>query len=312
MVTASSAAMRTATGLERRSMPHQFRIVLGLLIVCLSMGDATFAESDKKSLAVVSAEDAGSQAFADLLSVELSRHDDVSLVERDRIQAALSELKLNASGLVAAERQVEFGKIIAADVVLLVEQAKSVQPPSLHITCVETRTGLQLTSVFVRAKAADELERVAKDTIREILQRSHLPEDKRLYVGVAGVHSDEPGQTLTPVAQALTACLIHDLQRSPGVFVLERRHLRQLTAERDLTGIDLALKSSAILVEVGLGRDERGTSFRGTIRLTTSSGQAVKRGTLETETIDFPTVRHALSEKVVALLGGTSTTKVLG
>ena len=71
----------TAFALERLSMPHSFALALGILIVCLWTGDATHAESSKKTLAIVSAEDVDSQAFADLLSAELSRQDGIRLVD---------------------------------------------------------------------------------------------------------------------------------------------------------------------------------------------------------------------------------------
>ena len=288
-------------------MAHKNSRVVGLLIVCLWLGKICLAEGGQQTLAIVATEDANAIAFGDLLTAELSASGDVALVERDRIRAALTELELNAGGLVATERQIQLGKILAADVVLFVEKPKGNRLSTLHVSAVETRTGLQLTSAFIRADGVDELATVASKTVRTVLEGSRLPDDERTYVAVAGVLNEEPGQTLTPVTQALAGCLVHDLQRTPRVFVLERRRLQELTAERDLTGIELALKSSALLVEVGLRRVERGDGYRMTVRLTSSNGQAVKQDELETETVDIEAVRHALHARVVKLLGGTVT-----
>ena len=92
--------------------------VLGSLCPLVSepaCGDDTAKPNTPKRWAIVAA-DVSAGGLADLLTAELSDWNNVELVERGQIRRVLDELKLNASGLIASERAVEFGKLTAAEV----------------------------------------------------------------------------------------------------------------------------------------------------------------------------------------------------
>src|SRR5688572_27526163 len=95
-------------------------LALGLLLTCLLplTGGQPPAEKDAaaqpsqapRRWAIISA-DAKSGALADLLTAQLSRWKQVELLEREQIAKVLSELQLNASGLVAPDQAARFGQL---------------------------------------------------------------------------------------------------------------------------------------------------------------------------------------------------------
>ena len=99
------------------------------------------------------------------------------------------------------------------------------------------------------------------------LAKSRLPEQDRRYVGVVGIHSEEPGRALDNVAALLGTMLEDGLQQLPRVIVLERKQLERLTREHHLSGMELALQTSAMLVEGGVRRGREGNKLAATIRV---------------------------------------------
>ena len=76
--------------------------------------------------------------------------------------------------------------------------------------------------------------------------------DDRRYIGILGLKNNEPGTLLDGTAEALKVFLAVDLARIPNVIVLDREHLQYLQTEKALTGMELQLKSSALVIDGGL------------------------------------------------------------
>ena len=274
-----------------------------LLAACVSLAStAPAADETRTTLAVVTADDL-SRALSDLLSAELSQEPRLQLVERDRIRAALTELKLSASGRVAAEQRVRLGSLVAADVVLFVESAAQMKPPQFHLSAVESRTGLQLLDLLLPAANVEQASSAAAKATRPLLGRSKAQDESRVYVAFTGVRSEEPGAYLLPMTQALTTLLRHDLQRSPRVFLLERERLRQLATERDLTGIDLTLQASALVADAALRRKAGGAGYDVTLRVSSINRQRIRTARVQIASTDISETRQRLREELVSLLG---------
>ncbi len=191
--------------------------------------------------------------LADLLTADLSTDAGVRLVERQAVARVVDELKLGAGGDAAAE--LKLGQLLAADAVVMLEAGSGETPPRVRVRVVESRTGIRL---------ADE-EWVAADLVtdraallaglRAGLQKFRVPPEGRRLVGIVGLRSEEEVGPVVATARALTVFAEQDLQRLPGVVVLEREQLRRLTTERDLTGTELDLRASASLLEGSLRRE---------------------------------------------------------
>lgn len=93
---------------------------LGALLFCLS----AFTAETYYTVAVLpftekgaGVANMGSQA-SDLLFVELSKQDNIYMVERDQIEKIMNELQLNASGIVSQENAAKIGEMTGAKILI--------------------------------------------------------------------------------------------------------------------------------------------------------------------------------------------------
>jgi len=185
----------------------------------------------------------------------LSKIEKIVLVEREAIHAVLSEHKLNVPGLIDPAKAIQLGRLIAADAFVLVEMLRTKDSELVRLRLVESRTGIRLSDdVFASELIADDESYI--DSLRASLDKLNLATSKRRYVSVLGLKSEEPGRGLNTQANATKVLLEQDLLRLDNVIVIERRQLELLTAERNLTDIELRLRAAAFLLEGGLRREQ--------------------------------------------------------
>ena len=208
-----------------------------------------------------------SQAWEPWLMEALVNLPGVRLVERTEIRHVLEELRLNASGLADSAKAIKVGTLAAAEALVILEQEPDAKPPLAHCRLIDSRSGASLLN-WIRPAAEFEKRRAElAAALGTALAKSRLPEQDRRYVGVVGIHSEEPGRALDNVAALLGTMLEDGLQQLPRVIVLERKQLERLTREHHLSGMELALQTSAMLVEGGVRRGREGNKLAATIRV---------------------------------------------
>jgi len=205
---------------------------------------------------------------------------DIQAVEREKVRDCLDELKLTAAGLADSDAALHLGKILAADLIVTGElvgpEAVNGLPPTCEFRVIDSRTGIVLRdSVLLVSAVKADVSPVVRDIV-DAAATSQLPEEKRKYVSIVAVSSEEPGSQLDPVASSLAAFLEHDLSQTTGVIVLERQQLQKLTQERDLTGLDQHLKTSTVLIDAGVRRGDEAQQVTVTLKLRSLAEQAVR------------------------------------
>lgn len=213
---------------------------------------AVAAEPPPPTVAIVPTA-AARAPLADLLTADLSRDAGLRLVERQAVARVVDELKLAAAGDPAAG--VKLGQLLAADAIVMLDAGSAETPPRVRVRMVETRTGIRLADG--EWAAADLLadRAVLLADLRTGLRKLRAAAESRRLVGIVGLRSEEETGSTMATARALTVFAAQDLQRLPDVVVLEREQLRRLTTERDLTGTELDLRTSALLLEGSLRRE---------------------------------------------------------
>jgi hypothetical protein len=198
------------------SRPLGFAPWLAALAWISTAGVAFAADRTNPRWAIVASEELRECGVADLLTVQLSDMG-IDLVERDAIDKVLKELNLAAAGLADAERSLQFGRLVAADALLLIERGEPAGGSSQRIRLIETRTGIRLLDTLVLEKGLEQ----EVTAVLQALQGGQLKltagTGRRHYVGVLGLHSEEPGAALTGPCRALTTLLEIDLHRLPNV-----------------------------------------------------------------------------------------------
>jgi hypothetical protein len=285
-----------------------FTVLLTVLLVALatsapvSAAETDGAETTKWAITV--SDELRETGLSELLTAGLSQRDDVELVERDAIDDVLRELRLNASGLVDPTPAMRFGQLASAAVLVYIEPVAGTRPELLRARVTETRTGVRLLDGLVPHAGLEENAAALMDLLEHAGAKLRVPSGDRRYVSVLGLRNEEPAETITPLARRLTALLEHDLKRAPSVVVLEREQLHRLTAERDLTGIELKLRGATVLIEGGLRRDGEGLSV--TISLKSFRGAAPQIKKVAVPTPDLQTARQAVFEAAAKVVGATA------
>ncbi|MDT8389679.1 MAG: hypothetical protein RRC34_04120 [Lentisphaeria bacterium] len=251
--------------------------------------------------------------FADLLFVELSGREDLHLLERQEVNRIVEEQKLSlmTRGAVDADSAVQAGKILAADALLILELENHSEKPLLRTRLVDARYGLKLfDGSLAQSKNADGYEALARQVAARVarhIRRINVPPDQLLLVGVSSFLSEELSPEWDWLSDEIPTAIEQNLGLYPGVVLLERKAIRPLTEERELTsGLPEALQASAILINGSYRMQDGKDTVSVRVR---ARRQAV---TLAEETFQTPldTVGSACAQAAKRLLGQLRSSQV--
>lgn len=278
------------------------------LAVCLTIF-SSLSYSAKRSSPVMVAivgGDAGS-APSDVviakLEVALSQDQNINLVERSLVRKLLAEQKLSAAGLTDASTALRLGQLFSADLFLFLEKFPESEPTSYHIQMIEAKTGISLAGVLTTEKSITEDVSPIISSLKSAIAKSEISLKDRWYVGLLGFRSEEPGHRLDGLVETLGMLLISDLSKSSSIIVLDREHLDRLATEKDLTGIDLKLKTSTVLLDVGMRRIPGKKQLAVTVYLRSLISSKPKLVSVTVPADDLRTAREKISLAVTEKLG---------
>ena len=212
-------------------------------------------------LALVATGDA-TRPVTDLLTVSLSQAAGVTLLERAEIERVWREQSLATPGRGGS---VKLGELLGADGVLLVETQFLANPTNsaagrtnLSARLVAVKTGVTLGHLAVPFPVSNVAEWSSRAAAQFVQWLPKLAVARRDAVPVSILNLRSPLNTARAVAleRELTLLLTERLLRQPEVFVLERRRMDRLTAERELGGAEEhAFWSGSYLLEGVINKD---------------------------------------------------------
>lgn len=255
---------------------------------------------EKPRWAVIPLDDSG-KGLSDLLSVELSRWDRVSMVERTQIDNVLAELRLAASGLVDPKESLKFGEIAKADALVLLGGDRD---GGCRLRLVETRTSIRFLDLFLPVSGLEKDLAAIQNELEMAFCKISLPVAKRNFLAVAPIKSEEPGDYLQPLCKALTPLVEVELTRQPDMVVLERSELQRLRAESQLSGLQLDMQGAMRLLEVGIRRRTGSKELEVNCSMDVP-GKAAHRFRLSVATLDVVDVRAAIVNAVAKQFEGS-------
>lgn len=260
------------------------------------------AQGQPSSIAVIRGEDndAADDAFVSQWEVGLSRAPGIQLLERSFIQDVLDEHHLRAAGFTAhIPNAAQWGRLLSADILLFARRVPHEEMPIYNIRVVEGGTGIVLLSFLTRNEVRSEDVARVTDAATLAVARKHIDETKRHYLGILQIKSEEVGTALDGASQSLSVFLAEDLARSPHVVILDREHLQYLQQEQALTGLDLKLKSSAVVVEGGLKYGPQQKTIDVTLILRSLGGEDVVSFQIPAADMNFEKARRVLAQKIL-------------
>ena len=218
--------------------------------VALLLAARSGAQSNAPVRLALIAETDQASAAGDILTVELSKNPNVTLLDRNEIDKVYRE-----QGLSAVNRDyIKLGQVLGADGVLLLEvNASSSGSPSvasafagnqkpkvdLGVRLVAVRPGVLLASE--RFAGVDDLPQWASGFaihLNPLLPKLTVLAQDAVPISIVNLRAAMQSPETREEERQLTALTIDRLTRERQLFVLERRKLQLLSAEKDLKGMD--------------------------------------------------------------------------
>ena len=229
-------------------------LCLTFLVFAVGIWGNGAARADAPTVAVIGAtgERAVPRDLVQRLEVGLSADDGIRLIDRQSIRQVLAEQTLTLTNTAQTADTIRLGQLLKAGLIIYLERVPHDERMIYQVRIVDTDSGIILSSRLLseQLSPAD-----ITDLIRRVKQAQLKTDQKEAglrYVGILQIRSEEPGTSLDGFSKLLEAYLTTALAASPEVIVLERDQLRYLQREADLTAGELALRSSAILLEGGV------------------------------------------------------------
>ena len=201
-----------------------------------------------------------------LLEAGLMENIPASWVERNEIKKVLTEAELQAAfGADAPQRRTALGKILRADLLVLVRSAEDSQP-HLEVVVCETRQGLRLSVQPIRLTAQPE---TAVAAVTRLLQQAIEKERQKIVdiVAVPPLMNMSLGREADYLQRAYAGLIEGCLLERPGVLVVE-------LAEADAIAREIALSGGTIERRLPL-------YLLGQYRIETAAGQPAGQFTLK-------------------------------
>jgi len=150
------------------------------------------------------------------------------------------------------------GKLLSVEMFLFLDRIPKSQPPICRVQVVESETGAVLAAELVDEDGLGQKTSRIESLIASALLKRRVPLAERRYIGLIGFRNEEPGHALDGLAEALGMFVMADLDQSPQIIVLDRERLERLAQEKELTGFDQQLRSSAVLLDGAVRRAATG------------------------------------------------------
>ncbi len=233
-----------------------------ITMVAVLLASSAFSAAQPVHVAVIPGEGgrAPREGLVDLLGVELSKQEQVALLERKEVDRLLHEHEMSAAGVPTPEQSIEMGRLLGADVMLFVAARREQGKCSLHrFRYVEAATGVVLSDLLLDVEQPDASQNAVVNNLQEAFARLAQPKEERSYVALLGYGLEQgvTAESLPPLA--LRALVARELGRAEGVVLVDREHLALLQDEVFLTGVARNYAVSAYHVD-GLIRTDGGTA----------------------------------------------------
>ena len=272
-----------------RTVAHRARtlcicLLTGWAVLPQTFGAETENQDRKPRLALCSSGGEEAEVMAALIEVELSRRDDVVLLDREHMNKVLAEHQLQLKGLLSAKDALKVGQLLKCDVLaeLHHDEATSENADVTSLVAFDSLTGVRLYDGALPAQGdLDECAAAASKALAIGLakwQGGGTSPNCRTLSFVSIRQLDLP-EDLSHASGTVGLLLERWLVNSPDVAILERERLDLIRKESKLTGLRRdRLLASSVLVDLDLLRGQQNGSLQANAVLTDGAGGEI--GTL--------------------------------
>lgn len=224
------------------------------------------------------------------------------LVERQQIARILNEHALALSGLGQTTNRLSIGRWLTADVILFIDSQPSAQNPVCQLSMVEARTGIALDAWVCEQQALLKDIPAAIKWIERAGAKRLVPIKDRHLLSVLSLRSEEGGTYLDNTVDALNALIQVSLGQMNEVALLEREHVEHLRTEKDLSTIDMEMRSAVLLLDGSVRRTPNLNELAVTLRLQGLGGNNPATANIVVSSTNMPGARTAMLNALRPLL----------
>lgn len=204
-------------------------------IFCAVIGLGLWAQNSPAHmrLAIVS-ESSDTAAAADLLTAEFSKNDAVQLLERTEIEKVIREQQLSLNNLDC----LKLGRMLGADGLLVLQTVAEGTNVFVNAQLVAVKPGVILTDERFGLPAPDAYAWAAEIVghLEPLLPKLEVLPQDAIPISVVNFHAGVRTAVATELERQIFFLTLERLVREKRLFVLERKRMRALSEEKELSG----------------------------------------------------------------------------
>ncbi len=243
-----------------------------LALVCTAAAAADV--QGKPRLAICASGGDKAESIVALMEAELSKRDDLILLDRKHVNKVLAEHKMKIEGQLSSGDALKAGKALGCDVFCELRwyrdqtgKRESMLGDTAGFVAFDAATGIRIVDALLPANMPIEEAAVkGRDYVEEAARKQNgLATEQTQAVSVWAAHDVALPKRHTWVPDALSALLRRRLVNQPDIALLERASLGLLQRETAATGkplTDLLLSSLCLDVDVSKTETEHGIRAR--------------------------------------------------
>jgi hypothetical protein len=255
---------------------------------------------------------AGLETVLDSAIVLLSKEADLQLLDRAEVSRVLREQELTLDGLVRAEHALKAGQLLRADLLAVLEGTLTNGTSSLSLGLVvfDARTGVRYADSALVASNTLSAASATVAAVQAAVAKAHRTAADLKTVGLLSVRNADLPRQYDGLCDSVGLLLERELTASPGIAVLERRRLEQISKERSmpLDAEGNRLLTSLRTIELDISQD--GAGLQATLALVASDGSRSNQLAARVPSRDGVALAHLLAGDIAKVLevpaGGVS------
>lgn len=232
-----------------------------------------------------------------MMTTVLATHKTIKLVEREELNRIIEEQKLHAEGLSRSDAM-QLGKLLNADGLLIMRKSHASSRENIELRLVAVRPGIVISNenysngVF----SFDGIEAVIAPQLSRLWPKLNIAPEKAIPLSFGGLHATKDGSEMKKWERELSLLLEHRLIGEPALYVLERKNMELLIAEKQWAANETELLTGHGLLEGSI--EQKGDQIQIMIQLKQARGKENRELRVEGPIKD----QAALVEKLVALI----------
>ncbi|MEX0885788.1 MAG: hypothetical protein WD009_05035 [Phycisphaeraceae bacterium] len=265
------------------------------------LGAAAKAGAGDNSVAVLLVGEHEGGELLELKLIEAATAHGFAPVDREHLREILDEQMLAAMQADDHATRMQFGQMIGAEVLALVEPAGG-EAGAVRIRLIESRSGVVLNEVMFAWDADVPLPEAVQEALTLAGRRLDVAVEDRLYLSLpTATWEARPEDGQRWLAMAVRARLRALLQAEPRVTLLEREALANVVQEQWVADLPVILQPTAAMVELGLRPADQGGMMQIAVRVTQAGADEMRAERREVEA-NPATLAAAAHEATQALL----------